>query len=278
MLSATHDTPHASCWPLPTTCHISPASCLPVNATQQVSGLSMPEHRWEQLSGESGSEFPNESVPGCVQPSRQGVYRRMQSGVYLRVTQRSRSECTQSVLGRVFTAYLGAYSQAGWECRIKCNWECTWKHTWECTWECAWECSWKHPQSVLGSVHSSSLGVYGREQLQCPTVRAMECTWEHTWRLSWECTLSVLGSVLREQMETYSQAGWEHVIECSWEFVIEWSWECTWERAQECACEHLESLLVSIQLSRVGVYHWEQLGAVVRACQGVYLGTYHEVY
>jgi len=29
------------------------------------------------------------------------------------------------VLGSVLRAYLGAYSQAGWEFVIECNWECT---------------------------------------------------------------------------------------------------------------------------------------------------------
>jgi len=28
-----------------------------------------------------------------------------------------------SVLENVLRAYLGVYSQAGWECAIKCNWE-----------------------------------------------------------------------------------------------------------------------------------------------------------
>jgi len=30
-----------------------------------------------------------------------------------------------SVLESVLRAYLGAYSQAGWECAIECNWERT---------------------------------------------------------------------------------------------------------------------------------------------------------
>jgi hypothetical protein len=30
-----------------------------------------------------------------------------------------------SVLQSVLRAYLGPYSQVGWECVIECNWECT---------------------------------------------------------------------------------------------------------------------------------------------------------
>jgi len=30
-----------------------------------------------------------------------------------------------SVIDRVLRAYLGAYSQAGWEWVIECNWDCT---------------------------------------------------------------------------------------------------------------------------------------------------------
>jgi hypothetical protein len=54
------------------------------------------------------------SLLGSVQSSRLGVCHRVQLGV-------------ESVLGSVhesvLRAYLGAYSQAGWECVIECNWE-----------------------------------------------------------------------------------------------------------------------------------------------------------
>ena len=45
-----------------------------------------------------------------------------------------------------------------------------------------------------------------------------------------------------------------------------------------CTRECLESLLGSVQSSRLGVCHRVQLGASLRACSRVYLRTYSEVY
>jgi len=73
---------------------------------------------------------------------------------------------------------------------------------------------------------------------------------------------------------------WEHIVKSDWECLE--SSECTWERVRECAREcasvPLESLLGSVQSSRLGVYHRVQLGSSLRACPGVCLGTYSELY
>jgi len=47
-------------------------------------------------------------LTGSVQSSRLGVCHRVQLGASLRAWP---------------GVYLGAYSQAGWECAIECNWE-----------------------------------------------------------------------------------------------------------------------------------------------------------
>jgi len=52
---------------------------------------------------------------------------------------------------------------------------------------------------------------------------------------------SAIGSVLRVYLGTYSQAGWECAIECNG--------------------ERLESLVGSVQSSRLGVCHRVRLGA-----------------
>jgi len=44
---------------------------------------------------------------------------------------------------------------------------------------------------------------------------------------------------------------------------------CTVDHTRRSAWEHLESLLQSIQLSRLGVCHRVQLGVDLRACSGV---------
>ena len=72
---------------------------------------------------------------------------------------------------------------------------------------------------------------------------------------------SAIESVLRAYLGAYSQVGWEGAIECNWERPSEHGRECTWER--------LESLLGSVQSSRLGVCHRVQLGVYLRACSGV---------
>jgi len=82
--------------------------------------------------------LPLESVFGSVEPSRLGVSSSAIGSVLESVL--------GSVLERVLRAYLGADSQAGWECAIECDWE--------------------HLESVPGNVQSSRLGVCHRVQLR----------------------------------------------------------------------------------------------------------------
>jgi len=72
---------------------------------------------------------------------------------------------------------------------------------------------------------------------------------------------SVLASILWTYLGAYSQAGWECIWECAW--------ECAWER--------LESLLGSVQSSRLEVCHPVQLGVYLRAYSGVCLRASSEL-
>jgi len=98
--SATHHTPHAARYTLPTIRHLPHASRSLASATAEVSGSSMQERTWERIVKQAGSV--SSSAIGSVLESVLG-----------------------SVIESVLRAYLGAYSQADWEWAIECNWECT---------------------------------------------------------------------------------------------------------------------------------------------------------
>jgi len=79
-----------------------------------------------------------------------------------------------SAIESVLRAYLGVYSQAGWEYAIECNWECL--------------------ESLLRNVQSSRLGV--RRCLQ----------WRASGDLTWKHKSSRLGVYNRVQSGVYFRA------------------------------------------------------------------------
>jgi hypothetical protein len=98
------------------------------------------------------------------------------------------------VLESVLRAYLGAYSQAGWECAIECDWE-------------RLECVLGNTVKQAGSVPSSAI-----------------------WSVLVSMPGSVLENVLGGVLGSVSQAGWECTIKCNQECTS----ERTWERAMKC--------------------------------------------
>jgi hypothetical protein len=86
------------------------------------------------------------------------------------------------VLESVLRAYLGAYSQAGWECAIECDWE--------------------RLESVIGKVKSNRLGVCLRVRLGA----SWELTWERTVKQAGSVSSSAIGSVLESVLRSVHES------------------------------------------------------------------------
>jgi len=213
MISATiYHPPPATCLPVPGTCNSAslwiehPGAYM--GAYSQVrlgvyfkacSGVSLRaswELTWERTVKQAGSMAS--SAIGSVLRAYLGTYSRAGwecaiecnwechlkacSGVYLRAsweltwerTVKQAGSMPSSAIGSVLRAYLGTYSQGGWEYAIE------------------WNC--ERLESLLGNVQPSRLGVCHRVQLRA------------SWEPTWESKSSRLGVYNRVQSGVYFRA------------------------------------------------------------------------
>jgi len=138
--------------------------------------------------------------------------------------------------------------------------------------------------------HRVQLEVYLRACWGVCLRASWELTSEHTVKQAGSALSRAIGGVChREQLGTYSQAGWECAMECNREGPWEHAWECTWQRTRRCTWEHtgsvtgstlrayLRSLVNhagSVPTRAIGSVHSSKLGVCNRVQSGVYFSAF----